>query len=140
MRLVRLLVASAVVLFLSPAFAPMPVAAQQAPAQTLPCKGTLNIVRVSDIKPGMMEKFLQAAAAQQAWYKAAGAPDTIGVMRVMVQDPATNSWSTSETQAITTHTSTGPVTATHDAAWDAFVAAFKDTSTIKTQYMTCVAM
>jgi hypothetical protein len=31
-------------------------------------------VRVSDIKPGMMQKFLEAVTAQEAWYKKAGTP------------------------------------------------------------------
>lgn len=144
MRIVRLLVAaSAIALSLNPAFAQAPAAAPQAPASANPgtlCKGTINIVRVSEIKPGMMQKFLEAVAAQQAWYKAAGTTDQIGVMRVMLRDDATKAWSMSETQAITTHTSNTRVTAAHDAAWDAFVKMFGDSSTIKTQYLTCVAM
>ena len=88
----------------------------------------------------MMDKFIQAAAAQQAWYKNAGMPDQIGVMRIMEQDPTTKAYTTSETQAITTHiippgTKQRPPS---DAAWDAFVKMFSDSSTIKTQYMTCM--
>jgi hypothetical protein len=128
---------------LNPAFCPTPAAAQQAPAarSPLPCTGSVNIVRVSEIKPGMMPKFLQAVAAQAAWYKNAGMPDQIGVMQIMQQDATTKKWSLSETQAMTTHIipsggSNGPA---HDAAWNAFVAMFSDSSTIKTSYMACMA-
>lgn len=144
MRIVRLLIAaSAITLSLNAAFAQAPAAAQQPSASANPgtlCKGTTNIVRVSEIKPGMMQKFIDAVAAQQAWYKAAGTSDQIGVMRLMVQDPATKAWSMSDTEAITTHTMpNGPAKATHDAAWDSFVAMFADSSTIKTTYFACVA-
>lgn len=144
MRLASLLIAvSTLALPFNPVFAPTPVAAQQAPAPASPltlCKGTVNVVRVSDIKPGMMDKFLQAAAAQQAWYKQAGTPDQIQVMRIMVQDPTSKAWSVSETQAITTHTTpNGPAKAAHDAAWDTFVAMFADSSTIKSTYLACMA-
>lgn len=139
----RLLLALAVIATtLSPAFCPSPAAAQQAPAARtpMPCSGSLNIVRISDVKPGMMDKFLKAVAAQQTWYKNAGMPDQIGLMRILVQDPATKAYSVSDSQAITTHiipasSGKGP---THDAAWDAFVAMFSASSSIKTSYTTCI--
>jgi hypothetical protein len=127
---------------LIPALCPTPAVAQQAPAAApIPCDGKLNVVRLSDIKPGMMDQFLKAVAAQQAWYKAAGTTDKIGVLRILVQDPATKAYTASETQAITTHImptqrATGP--RPDQAGWDAFVKMFSDSSTIKTQYMTCM--
>ena len=142
MRLSRLLLALAVVsVSLNPALCPTPAAAQQAPP-SFPCTGKINIVRVSDIKPGMMQKFLDAVAAQQAWYKNNATSDQIGVMRIMDQDPTTKAYTLSETQAITTHIMsterpTGP--RPDQAGWDAFVKMFSDSSTIKTQYMTCIA-
>jgi hypothetical protein len=143
MRLSRLLLALTVFsASLSPALCPMPAAAQQAPAAApIPCSGKLNVVRLSDIKPGMMDQFLKAVAAQQAWYQAAGTSDKIGVLRILEQDPTTKAWSASETQAITTHIMstqrpTGP--RPDQAGWDAFVKMFADSSTIKTQYMTCM--
>jgi hypothetical protein len=62
-------------------------------------------------------------------------------MRILVQDPATKVYAASETQAITTHIMpaqrpTGP--RPDQAGWDAFVKMFADSSTIKTQYMTCM--
>ena len=143
MRLSRLFLALTVFsASLNPAFCPTPAVAQQAPASALfPCSGKVNVIRISDIKPGMMDQFLKAVAAQQAWYKAAGTTDKIGVMRILVQDPTTKAYTASETQAITTHImptqrSTGP--RPDQAGWDAFVKMFSDSSTIKTQYMTCM--
>ena len=140
----RLLIAvSALAISLNLAFSPLPAAAQEAPAHamTSPCTGNINVVRVSDIKPGMMGKFLDAVAAQQAWYKNAGTTDEIAVMRIMEQDPDTKAWALSETQAITTHVMPaghghGPA---HDAGYDAFVALYRDSSTIKETYVACMA-
>jgi hypothetical protein len=143
MRVSRLVLA--VIVFsgaLTPAFSPAPAAAQAAGSSN-PCTGTVNIVRVSEIKPGMMDTFLKAVAAQAAWYKNAGLPDQIGVMRVMDQDPTTKAYTLSETQALTTHSSPaagGGKRPPNDAAWDAFVKMFADSSTIKTQYLTCMSM
>jgi hypothetical protein len=142
MHLARWIVAiSTLAIPLNPAFAPQQAAAQQtaAPAMSSGCTGNVNIVRISEVKPGMMDKFLGAVAAQQAWYKNAGTPDEISVMRVMEQNPDTKAWALSDTQAITTHVMPARTQSLpHDAAWDAFVALFKDSSTIKTQYIGCV--
>jgi hypothetical protein len=137
MRLASCLLAFAALtspLFLSPT----PSAAQQSTTRPAPpaCDGNYNIVRVSDIKPGMMDKFLQAVAAQKAWYQSKGAPDTIGVERVI--DMTSGAYST--TQAITTHIHPpGSKNPTHDAGYDAFVAMFSESSTIKNSYFTCMA-
>ena len=115
-----------------------PSAAQQAPARPpMPaCDGNYNIVRVSEIKPGMMDKFLQAVAAQKTWYQSKGSPDTITVERVI--DMKDRTYST--TQAITNHISPpSSKQPPHDAGYDAFVALFSDSSTIKSSFFTCMA-
>jgi hypothetical protein len=139
MRLASCLFAFAVIL--SPSvLSPAPTAAQQ-PATRLAGDGTYNIVRVSEIKPGMMPKFLEAVAAQQAWYKKAGTPDQIAVMRIIDRNADTKVSTYSETQAITTHTrpADAGTPPPHDAGYDAFVALYKDSSTIKSEYFTCMA-
>jgi hypothetical protein len=141
MRLAHLVAVSAIALSLTPALGPAPAAAQQAQVPAaFPCAGSVNLVRISEIKPGMMQKFLDAVAAQKAWYKNAGLPDEIAVMRIMERDPAGKSWSLSETQAITTHIEPSARTGgpAHDAAWDAFVAMYTASSTIKNSYLTCM--
>lgn len=113
-----------------------PVAAQQ-PFKLAPCEGKYNFVRVSEIKPGMMPKFLEAVAAQKAWYKKQGKSDEISVMRVI--DTKTGTYS--ETEAVTTHVS-NPEDGhrpPRDAAYDAFVALFRASSDIKSEYFTCSA-
>ena len=141
MRSLRLLLA---ILAISAVLTPLgskQAAAQQAPAAAPLCTGMMNIVRVSEIKPGMMSKFMEAVAAQQAWYTSKGTPDKIDVMRLMEQD-ATKKWSFSETQVLTNHiepairpSGKGPA---HDAGYDAFVALFRESSTIKSEYVSCV--
>jgi predicted pyridoxine 5'-phosphate oxidase superfamily flavin-nucleotide-binding protein len=137
MRMTHLLLALATVIL---PLAPI-VTATPAEAQASPCTGKVNIVRISDITPGKMDTFLKAIATQKAWYAKAGTKDVISVMRIMDQG-ADKSYKLSETQAITTHeqdASRGPNGGpAHDAGFDAFVALFKDSSTIKTQYIACV--
>lgn len=138
MKVARLFLAFAICSFpLSSALSPTIAAAQG--GAPLPCSEATNIVRVSEIKPGMMDKFLQAVAAQQAWYKKAGSPDKIEVMRVMKQDPSTKAWKLRDDEAITTHVQLSNSQLKHDAAWDAFVALFNESSTIKSTYFTCMA-
>ncbi len=116
-----------------------PAAAQQSTNQP-PCNGSINVVRISDIKPGKIQTFLDAVAAQKAWYKKAGVSDEIAVMRILDRDSATKAESWSTTQAITTHIQPADraKAPAHDAGFDAFVALFTESSTIKTQYVTCM--
>ena len=113
----------------------MPTAASAQAPSRLPCDGTYNVVRISDVKPGMMDTFVKAVMAQKAWYKQAGTTDEISLMRIA--DPKTGAYS--ETEAITTHTTaTDAQSAKQDAGYDAFVAMYKESSTIKAQYFTCM--
>jgi hypothetical protein len=138
MHVRSLLLTLALTASLTPALAPSTALAQMGPAPD--CKGTMSIVRVSDILPGKMDTFMKAAAAQQAWYKKAGTADEIYVMRVLKQDPSTKAWSYSDTEALTNHTQpTMRKTPPHDADFDAFVALFKESSTIKSEYVACSA-
>jgi len=84
----------------------------------------------------MMPKFLDAIAAQKAWYKGTGSSDVIAVERVI--DQKSGAYST--TQALTTHIQASPYKpVTHDAGYDAFVAMFSESSTITVAYVTCMA-
>ncbi|HEX9202018.1 MAG TPA: hypothetical protein VF865_20850 [Acidobacteriaceae bacterium] len=119
-----------------------PALAQQAPADytPLPCSGNIEVVRLSDIKPGMMLKFFEAVATQQAWYKKAGTPDQIEIKRVVERDPATKLFKISQTQAVTSHIepASRAKDPAHDAGYDAFVALYNESATIKVEYRTCV--
>jgi hypothetical protein len=114
-----------------------PAFAQTAPAPTPPCDGTFAVVRVSEIKPdSSMDKFLAAVAAQKAWYAANRPGDKIFVSRVM--ERGATDYST--TAAITYHFYAAPNSGEpkHDAAFDAFVKLFSESSTIKTGYLACI--
>jgi hypothetical protein len=115
--------------------------AQSAPAASI-CNGTVVLVRVSEIKPGMMPTFLKAVDAQAAWYAAApgGAGHKISVARVMDNNESTHTATLSETQALTYHAypATEQKQIPHDAGYAAFVKLFQESSTIKTSYLTCM--
>jgi hypothetical protein len=116
-------------------------AATKAAPSPSPCNGSYNVIRVSEIKPGMMTTFMQAVAGHQAWYAAAGAPDKIVAMRVIDRDPATKAQSYSETQVVTSHVE--PVTRAQPLppegdSYQAFVNLYKQSSTIKSEFHTCM--
>jgi len=106
------------------------------------CDGNYAIVRVSTIKPGMMEGFMAAVAAHKAWYRSHGFSDDIIVAsRVITTDPQTKEMKYSDTQVVTYHISPASISQTpptHDAAWDAYVKQYRDTSDIASQYLTCM--
>jgi hypothetical protein len=106
-----------------------------------PCDGSYNIIRVSEIKPGMMSTFLKAVEGHKAWYAAAGAPDKIVAMRVIDRDPQTKALSYSETTIVTSHqepvTRSQPLPPEGDS-YHAFVNLYKQSSTIKSEFRTCM--
>ena len=135
MRHARLLLTFALFAFAF-AFASHPASAQtraDAPA----CSGKLNIIRVSEIKPGMKDTFLKAVAAQQAWYKSRGTDDVITVEQTMEFQPTPHFV---DNIYITTHTSTpNRANPPQDDGYKAFVALFNQSSTISKTYYTCQA-
>jgi hypothetical protein len=68
-----------------------------------------------------------------------GLTDIIFAARVMERDPQTGAFSYSDKRVQTYHYSKpdGP-RPTHDAAWDAYVKRYNDTSTIKETTLSCV--
>jgi hypothetical protein len=113
--------------------------AQNAP---LACDGDITVVRVSTIKPGAMEGFMAAVAAHKAWYRSHGFKDNVIVAsRVILTDQKTGAMKYSDTEVVTYHVRPpgGKETmAKHDAAWDAYVKMYRDTSDIKSTYVTCM--
>ena len=99
-----------------------------------PCAGVYSIIRVSEIKPGQMQKFLDAVAAQQKWYRNKGLIDQIILDRLA--DDKTGGYS--ESTVLTQHiTSASTPDRGADEDYKAFVAMFQASSTIKTAYYTC---
>ena len=125
--MMRFLIAAA--LTIAPAF-----------AQGLPtCDGDYSVVRVSTVKPGKMQAFLKAVADHKQWYRSHGIKDNIIVAsRVVERDSDTHALRYSETEIVTLHIHTPADEGQHDAAWDAFVAEYRDASDIKSEYRTCM--
>jgi hypothetical protein len=106
------------------------------------CDGDYAIVRVSTIKPGAMQGFMAAVAAHKAWYRSHGFNDDIIVAsRVITTDPTTKAMKYSDTEVITYHINPASGSQTQpkrDAAWDAYVKQYRDTSDIKSEYFSCM--
>jgi hypothetical protein len=104
------------------------------------CDGDYAIVRVSTIKPGALDGFMAAVAAHKAWYRSHGYKDNVIVAsRIMVRDEKTNTWSYTDKEVVTYHVRPpGTKQSEHDAAWDAYVKQYRDTSDIKSEYTSCM--
>ena len=117
------------------------VAAGAAPAQSMPeCKGHFEVIRMDTIKPGKMDEFRKAVRDHQAWYKAHGTDDKIVLARIIAQGEAP---AYAADQVMTIHVETpktpGAVDESeHDAAWNAIVAEYKDSSTVTSTTIACV--
>ncbi|HLX46551.1 MAG TPA: hypothetical protein VKR43_24050 [Bryobacteraceae bacterium] len=117
------------------------LASQAIFSQTPACDGNIVIVRVSEIKPGHMDGFMAAVEAHKAWYRANGIKDNeMVVSRVIVRDKdGTQSYSDKE--VLTYHVNPpGPARTPNrgDAAWNAYVKQYRDSSDLKSEYMTCM--
>ena len=116
--------------------------AQSKPAALPACDGDIAMVRVSEVKPGAMKGFMDAVAAHKAWYRANGITDNVIVAsRVIVTDKATGEQKYSDTEVITYHLrppSSERTPHRGDAAWNAYVKQYRDTSVIKEEYQTCM--
>jgi hypothetical protein len=113
--------------------------AQNAPPA---CAGDLTIVRISTIKPGAMQGYLAAVAAHKAWYRSHGFNDNVIVAsRVIQTDERTGAMKYSDREVVTYHVrppGTAQTNPKRDAAWDAYVKQYRDTSEIKNEYVTCM--
>jgi hypothetical protein len=109
-----------------------------AAAQTPPCLGHLTVIRDSAILPGKLPLFEKAVADQTVWYARHGASATPKLLRIVRRDPQTGatSYAVDEAMTATIH-QPGVASAPHDAAWDAFVAEFRASSTIKSETAVC---
>jgi hypothetical protein len=113
--------------------------AQNAP---LACDGDFAIVRVSAIKPGGMPGFMAAVAAHKAWYRSHGFNDNVIVAsRVVLTGDHSGTMKYSDTEVVTYHVRPpdgDQVENKRDAAWDSYVKQYRDTSEIKSEYLTCM--
>jgi hypothetical protein len=118
------------------------VAASAASAQSMPaCSGTFQIIRTDAITPGKLDEFKEAVRGNQAWYKAHGMKDRVLLGQVVNMQGPNGSAAYAVDSALTIHTDIDPNAddPQHDAAYGAFVAKYKDSSTIKSTTMVCVS-
>jgi hypothetical protein len=97
---------------------------------------------VSESKAGKMDAIMDAVAAHKAWYRANGIKDNeLVVSRVIVRDKDSGAQSYSDKEVLTYHVNPpGPArTPTRgDTAWNAYVKQYRDSSDLKSEYMTCM--
>jgi hypothetical protein len=112
----------------------------KAAAQAPSCSGNYEVVRTSTVKPGKMDLFLKAAQDHQDWYRAHGMKDRIIVGRVFSQDADSAGFSSS--LAMTVHTDLSqmgpPAHAPDDAAWNHYVAEYKESSDLTNTAVVCL--
>ena len=102
------------------------------------CDGSYAIVRVSTIKPGEIQTFMQAIAAHKAWYRGHGYSDNIIVSsRIVERGEHGTPPKYSDTQVMTFHINP-PTEVQHDAAWDAYVKLYRDSSDVVQEYQICM--
>ncbi len=107
-----------------------------AAAQTRPaCDGQSVTLRVSRLTPnGTLAGLADAVKAQRAWYMSHGYKSDSVVMATLLDGSRV---STREFVTIHTRTGTAPELK-RDAAWEAFVAAYKANSTIGSETRFCL--
>ncbi len=111
-----------------------------AAAEPPACRGAYEIVRTSTIKPGKMQIFLKAVHDHQAWYLSHGLKDHILLGRVLARDADASGFSAST--AMTVHTDLSqmapPAQSANDAAWNAYVAEYRDSSDLVSTVIVCL--
>jgi hypothetical protein len=110
-------------------------------AQRPACDGDFAVVRVSEIKPSSsMEQYLKALDAHKAWYRSHGFMNNeIHTAKMLVLDKSTNSWKYSDSEIMSFHIRPPlPQDLKLDAAWDAFVRQYDESSEIKAEYSICL--
>lgn len=98
------------------------------------------MVRLSEVKPGKMDDFMAAVAANLAWYRNNGVTtNKIYAARILETDPTTKERHFSDTQVMTFHVNPpqDPKLPRNDDAWKAFVQKYRDSSDLTKEYYTC---
>lgn len=119
-------------------------AAGQAMAADTPdtlCKGgQLVSVRVNTLKgPDKAAAYDKAARDHLGWYRSHGMTQNQLLVGPVLVRGADGSWSNSPTERVSVHTNApGVPREKRDAAWDAYVAEYRDTSDITTEKFACL--
>jgi len=106
------------------------------PGLACPAGTQYATIRHSLVKPGRWATFEGAVAAHNAWYVAHGNKTRTKLSRVIALRSGAPSLSTSEAVTMTVYTD-APQPA-HDAAYDAFTAKYRASSTLKDEARICM--
>lgn len=109
-------------------------AVQTTPAP--PCNGRFATVRVSEIKPGQRAVFEKAVADHSAWYAARNSPVRTYLAPVLAQGRA--AFDPNVAMTITVYGRTPAQPPQQDAAYSAFVAAYRASSTMRSETRVCL--
>ena len=93
-------------------------------------------IRHNLIKPGQWAAFESAVAAHNGWYIGHGSKTTTKLSRVIELGAGAPSLST--TEAVTTTVYSAAPQPAHDAAYDAFTAQYRASSTLKDEARICL--
>jgi hypothetical protein len=113
----------------------VPVLAQRTdPGAVCPAGTRYATIRHSLVKPGQWATFESAVAAHNAWYGMHTDKTATRLARVMAPKAA----GLSEGEAVTITTYSGAPQPAHDAAYDAFTAKYRASSTLKDEARVCL--
>lgn len=106
---------------------------------TLPaCDGDYATVRISTIKPGKLDIFMQAVAEHKAWYRSHGVKDNVIAPARIIERQEGGPGKYSDTEVMTFHIHPPTGRTERDAAYDAFVQKYRDSSDLKSEYRVCL--
>jgi hypothetical protein len=114
--------------------------AQKEPSELCP-SGQVVVLRVSKIlEGGSRAGFERGVVDQTAWYRGHGfTANRLISADVLTQDPATKTWSRSDSEVLSLHINPPPISAIKpDAAWSAFVTEFKHNAVVEAERTACL--
>lgn len=109
---------------------------QDAPAEGLSCAGKVVTFRYSEIKPGKLDAFKKAVAAHGAWYAANKNGTKVNLVRMMKREGGKLAYDDSAAMTMVVYDPRPQPS--RDAAYTAFVKAYRDSSTVKEEHRGCL--
>lgn len=110
-------------------------AQSQAPQVSL-CKGQPVTIRYSEIKPGQYELFKRAVAEHNAWYAANKNATRTQIIRLTKRSGTNVSFDDGAAMTMTVYDKKPQPT--QDAAYEAFVKDYRDSSVLKDEHRGCM--
>lgn len=106
------------------------------PAEGLSCAGKVVTFRYNIVKPGQLDAFKKAVADHGAWYAARKSGTKVAYVRMMKRERGKLVYDDSAVMTMVTYDAR-PQPA-RDAAYAAFVKAYRNSSTVKEEHRGCL--